>query len=152
MCIYLRSDARLEMSEGKVLKAIFSDFRVMTGKFEINLGYPNCRKNINRKIGNFQETLLHYYARIDQVHEHNQKCKFLLQYGADINSNDSFFKTPLYKAVIVGNLEIVKLLLNSTAYVNSQNPVNKYTLYIMPFRKASKYVASFTIMVQTKTL
>ena len=84
---------------------------------------------INRKIGNYKETLLHYHARVANIYEREEKCTFLLQCGADINSTDNFLKTPLHNAVVAGNYEIVKLLLNKIAYVNSQNRRNNTPLY-----------------------
>ena len=84
---------------------------------------------INRKLGNYQETLLHYHARVTNIHQHKEKCTFLLQCGADINSTNSFRKTPLHNAVVAGNYEIVKLLLDKIAYVNSQNRRNNTPLY-----------------------
>ena len=89
----------------------------------------NVKDYINHKFGAYQETLLHYYARLAGVHQNKEKCKFLLQCGADINSADSFFKTPLHNAVTAGNYEIVKLLLNNNAYVNSENKDKNTPLY-----------------------
>ena len=102
------------MFEQKVNINIFSAFRFITGKFERNLGYPNCKEDnnnyeeenvdikdcINRKISYSQETVLHYYARNDQLHEHKEKIKFLLQYRADINSQDSFLKLHSIKRLL----------------------------------------------------
>ena len=84
---------------------------------------------INRKIGDYQETLLHFHARVVNIYQAKENCIFLLQCGADINSTDNFRKTPLHNAVVAGNYELVKLLLNKMAYVNSQNCSNNTPLY-----------------------
>ena len=84
---------------------------------------------INRKIGDYHETLLHFHARVTNIHRNEEKCIFLLQCGADINSTDNFCKTPLHNAVVAGNYELVKLLLNKMAYVNAQNCCNNTPLY-----------------------
>lgn len=89
----------------------------------------DMKNYINRKIGCFQETLLHYFARIDHIHLPKEKGEFLLQVGADINSIDRFCNTPLHKAVTSSNDEILKLLLNNSAYVNSENKHKNTPLY-----------------------
>ena len=89
----------------------------------------NVRDYINRKIGDYHETLLHFHARVTNIPRNKEKCVFLLQCGADINSTDNFCKTPLHNAVVAGNYELVKLLLNKLAYVNAQNQRNNTPLY-----------------------
>ena len=43
---------------------------------------------------------------------------FLIEHGADVNMNDTLGDTPLYNAIILGNIHMVKLLLEKGADVN----------------------------------
>ena len=81
----------------------------------------------NRKYGNSNETLLHFYARFDNVN--HTECTLLLEYGADINAKDNVGKSPLHVAVLCDHYEMVEWLLNNNAYVDPQNALTNTPLY-----------------------
>ena len=76
---------------------------------------------LNRKKGDLDETLLHYYARSDNEPHDEIVCDLLLTNGADINCIDNNEKTPLHRSVIAGKSSISELLLSHCAYVNAQD-------------------------------
>ncbi len=55
------------------------------------------------------------------IFNRNYLAKKLVENGADVNRQDSMKKSPLHCAAIVGNIEIIILLLNHKAEINLQD-------------------------------
>ena len=81
--------------------------------------YVNVRYYSNRKYGRSEETLLHYWIRLNNKDKATRKL--LLECGTDINATDIFGKSLLHTAVSCGDYEMTDWLLNNEAYVDSQN-------------------------------
>ena len=84
---------------------------------------------LNRRKGNFNETLLHYYARSDKEQNDEIVCNLLLTNGAAINCIDKTEKTPLHRSVVARKLSITELLLRHCAYVNAQDAYGNTPLH-----------------------
>jgi ankyrin repeat protein len=68
-------------------------------------------------MGGYDERTVLIHACITN---HFALAKRLVEFGADVNKKDYFQKTALHCAVIVGNIDIVSLLLSHHANVNMQ--------------------------------
>ena len=79
------------------------------------------RNLLNRKKGDLNETLLHYYARSDNEPNDEIVCDLLVANGAAINCIDINEKTPLHKSVVARKISVTELLLRHCAYVNAQD-------------------------------
>ena len=88
------------------------------------------RDFINRKKGNLDETLLHYYSASENEPNDKKVCDLLITYGAQINCTDKFERTPLHRAVAARKFSVTKLLLNNGAYVNAQDANKNTPLHI----------------------
>jgi len=80
--------------------------------------------NINKEFGSRGETLLHDAA----YHNHINIVKYLVsvasdESGANINKPDADKYTPLHRAAMVGNLEIVKYLVEHGANIHALGPM-----------------------------
>ena len=80
--------------------------------------------DINRKIDDDENTHLHYAVFSDSI----EKVNFYIQRHADIDSVDSFNRTPLYHAVLKGNPKIVIYLLDHGANQNIETNDGQTTL------------------------
>ena len=79
----------------------------------------NVRYYINRKYGCSEETLLHFWIRLNN--NDMPTLKFLLEHGADISATAKFGRSLLHTAVSCVNYDATEWLLNNNEYVDSQN-------------------------------
>ena len=83
-------------------------------------------KNINQKIGESEETLLHIAGSCDA-----ECLQYLVEIGGDVESKDKDGRTPLHSAVAEGNRASVKYLVGSTgADVNCRDNNGDTPLHI----------------------
>ena len=92
---------------------------------------------LNRKKGDQDETLLHYYARSPKLPNDEKICQLLVKYGADVNCIDKSQSTPLHRAVGSSKIDITVLLLDHGAYVNAQDDFKNTPLLIASTKNGS---------------
>jgi len=80
------------------------------------------KTDINKKFGDYEETILHYMAR----HDHFDNVKYLMENGADVNARDYYLNTPLHDAAANSRFEIVQYLLLNGADKFAIN-INEFT-------------------------
>ena len=68
--------------------------------------------------------------------------------GADVTIADAIQSTPLHEAIIVGNISIVRLLLNAGAQINKQNAQGNTALHLAVQAGYRKAFRSYTAIVK----
>lgn len=84
----------------------------------------DCRPNVN-VLNQSKETPLHLAVNQNSVH----KVKSLLKFGAKLDIGNKKYASDLTSAVINGNLEITKILINAGAIVNPKREYEYSPLY-----------------------
>jgi ankyrin repeat protein len=84
--------------------------------------------------GSGGETILHKIIRLNE--ETIDAVRFLLERGADVNSQREDLSTPLHLAVVVGELEVARTPLDHHVNVNSQNIEGPVPLHLWPRQDA----------------
>ena len=98
-------------------------------KYLIEAKKIDIRSFLNFKRGELNQTFLHYNACSCEEKDGEEKCQYLVKYGAEVNSIDKFGRTPLHSAVNACKIKITKLLLNNGAYVNAQDETKNTPLH-----------------------
>ncbi|KAH8389317.1 hypothetical protein KR215_000249, partial [Drosophila sulfurigaster] len=88
-------------------------WKIKNGELDdIQCAYQNSNRDVNKWVGG--RTPLHYAADFGQL----KMIKFLVDIGADVNSEDKYNITPLLAAILEGHTDCVVFLLEKGA--NSQ--------------------------------
>ena len=74
-------------------------------------------------------SLLHLFAQVAAT----QQAKQEIESGADVNARTALELTPLHKAMVGGQVEIARALLNANADVNARDVYNNTPLYYASF-------------------
>lgn len=119
----LMSDTSGDIERGRLL-----ELAAVGGHTKVMEALTACGVDVNVTVGD--RSALHSAA----FQDHIESVRWLLQNGADVNSNDPRHGTPLQVAAYEGNLEMVKLLLASGADPNLGNGVYGSPLHAAAFR------------------
>ena len=85
--------------------------------------------------GKAGETVLHKIIRLNE--ENTDAVLFLLEHGADVNAQREDLSTPLHLAIVVGDLNVTRILLEHKADVNSQNDQGLAPLHLLTRQETS---------------
>jgi len=89
-------------------KSIIKYFKLL-----VNRGF-----DIEKPFGNFEDNkVIHFCSQMEDT----ETVKYLIEIGADVNSETKFGETPLHFACYQGCLELVKILVDNGANLESEN-------------------------------